>query len=110
MIRWLYLYITTPSRFDGDPRGYLLNQLGHAWIVGAPIGWICGEQFLTGVLYYAVAIELPQLLFWRGRPSDGVEDTLHVALGAFAVSFGLWSIVAIQLASVLAGTLYRAGR
>lgn len=30
MIRWLYRYISTPSRYSGDPRGYLLNQIGYA--------------------------------------------------------------------------------
>lgn len=106
MIRWLYRYITTPSRFDGDPRGYLLNQLGHTWLVGAPIGWICGQWLLVGIALYIALIELPQLLLWGGTPDDSAEDTGHVLCGALAVAID-GRIALIHLLWLAAGALSR---
>lgn len=107
MIRWLYRYISTPSRYSGDPRGYLLNQTGHAWAVGAPIGWVGGPDLLAALMcLYIAAIEVPQLLLCGGTLDDSAEDTGHVLCGALAVAVD-WRIAAIQLLWLVAGALSR---
>lgn len=106
MIGWLYRYISTPTSFPGDARGYTLNQLGHAWAIGAPIGWICGPGLMLGMALYVSLIELPQLLLWGGTLDDSAEDTGHVLCGALAVAID-WRIALIQLLWLAAGALSR---
>lgn len=107
MIGWIYRYISTPTSFPGDPRGYTLNQLGHAWAIGAPIGWIGGaDQWFGWLLIYACLIELPQLLLWGGTLDDSAEDTGHVLCGALAVAID-WRIALIHLLWLAAGALSR---
>lgn len=108
MIRWFWSYITTPSDYPGDPCGFALNQLGHAWIVGAAIG-LCAapEHIWIWMMAYVVVIEIPQTLLWGGLWSDGAEDSGHVLLGAISVSTGEPMIAAAQLLLLASGTLAR---
>ena len=106
MIGWIYRYISTPTSFPGDPRRYTLNQLGHAWAIGAPIGLICGPGLMLGMALYVALIELPQLLLWGGTLDDSAEDTGHVLCGALAVAID-WRIALIHLLWLAAGALSR---
>lgn len=82
-----------PSAFRGDPYGYLTNQAGHAYLVGAPLalalapwaGLIAGPAIVA--LAYGIIWEL---VIQRGRLwRDSLEDTVHVLAGASVMSAAL---------------------
>lgn len=106
MIRALVRYLTTPSDYARDPRGYVFNQLGHAWVVGAPLGLFGADWVLIAVLAYVAVIEAPQLLLFGGTSADAAEDTGHVALGALAVAISP-QIAAIHVLWLICGAKQR---
>ena len=94
-------FTITPSAFHNDPLGHVLNQSGHAWLLGAPAGlllwfvpWWLGLIVASGL--YWCFIELPQIRS-GGRKviGDSIEDALHFAFGVLmAYTFALWAFVA----------------
>lgn len=100
MIQWLL----TPSAFEGDPRGFAANQLGHV-AVGAALTWLLGP---LPVLAAYIAWEVFHLT-QDGKAWDGAEDYGHVAAGAAAVALAPWAL-AVALPFFAAGVLRRAGK
>ena len=108
MIRWLLNLWRTPSAFKEKPWSYALNQLGHGYVIGGLPAMIWGPPALLPlVLIYVAIVELPQLVFWKGELSDGIEDTAHVAIVAVAVAHGVWPVLAAHALFVAAGTVAR---
>jgi hypothetical protein len=107
-IRWLGRLWRTPSDFEGSPLEYALNQIGHGYLIGGVPALIWGPAALLPlVLVYLAVVELPQLVFWRGRVADGLEDAAHVATVAVAVAYGAWPALAAHALFVAAGTVAR---
>lgn len=108
LVRWLLGLWRTPSDFAGRPCGYALNQLGHGYLIGGLPAAIWGPAALGPlILGYLALVELPQLVFWRGRLGDGLEDAAHVATVAVAVAHGVWPALAAHGLFVAAGTVAR---
>lgn len=108
MLNWLLKLWTSPSAFKGDARGYLLNQLGHGYLIGGLPAAFWGPPALLPLLaLYLAIVELPQVLWWGGTLADGFEDTAHVATVAVAVAYGVWPALAAHLLFVAAGTVAR---
>ena len=78
-----------PDDFDGDWYGYLTNQAGHAYLVGAPLALILAPWW--GLVAAPFMIGLAYLLAWeiavqRGRDwRDSLEDSVHVTCGAAVI-------------------------
>ena len=107
-IHWLARLWRTPSDFEGSPLEYAINQLGHGYLIGGLPAAIWGpEALVPQILGYLAVVELPQLVFWRGRVADGLEDAAHVATVAVAVAYGLWPALAAHGLFVAAGTVAR---
>lgn len=105
---WLYRLWTSPSAFKADARGYVLNQLGHGYVIGGIPAAIWGPAaVLPLIAAYVVIVELPQRLFWGGSTADGFEDAAHVATVAIAVAWGVWPALAAHLLFVISGALMR---
>lgn len=108
---WLWKLWTSPSAFKGDARGYVLNQLGHGYLIGGIPAWLWGPAALLPLLVaYLVIVELPQFLWWGGSAEDGFEDTAHVATVAVAVAYGVWPALIAHLLFVISGGLARLGK
>jgi hypothetical protein len=98
----------TPSSFAGDPRGYVLNQLGHGYVIGALPALAWGPPAVAPlVVLYVLLVESPQLVLWGGTAADAAEDTAHVATVAVAVAWGVWPALAAHALFVLSGALAR---
>lgn len=109
-ITWLIKLWTSPSAFKGDPRGYVLNQLGHGYIIGGIPALLWGPAVLLPlIIAYVVIVELPQAMLWGGSVGDGLEDTGHVATVAVAVAYGVWPALLAHLLFVIAGAMARLG-
>jgi hypothetical protein len=75
-----------PNSFRRDPYGYLTNQAGHAYLVGAPLSmtlspwvWLLAVPVIVAVAYgliWELGVQRGRL--WR----DSLEDTVHVLAGA----------------------------
>lgn len=107
-IGWLLTLWRTPSDFAGEPWKYAINQLGHGYLIGGLPVLILGPAALAPlILVYLALVELPQLVLWRGKLADGLEDTAHVATVAVAIAHGLWPALAAHALFVAAGTVAR---
>lgn len=82
-----------PSGFRRDPYGYLTNQAGHAYLVGAPLAlalslWV-GALAAPAIAAAAYGIVWEGLIqrfrLWR----DSLEDTVHVLAGASVMAAAL---------------------
>lgn len=102
---WLLDLLRSPSSFRGDPWGYLRNQVGHAYLVGAG-GILLGLPLWVVMSGYAFW-EMIQLAFYGSTPDDSLEDMAHVTLIAMAASLGIWWLVVPQLLFVASGFLWR---
>lgn len=108
MIRWLLNLWRTPSSFPGQPWRYAANQLGHGYLIGAlPIVLWGPCTLVPAILVYVALVELPQILWWRGKLADGIEDAAHVATVAVAFAYGVWPVLAAHALFVAAGTVGR---
>lgn len=107
-VDWILKLWMTPSAFKGDARGYLINQLGHGYLIGGIPAALWGPPALLPLLAaYLAIVELPQLLLWGGSAADGCEDSAHVATVAVAIAYGVWPALAAHLLFVAAGTVAR---
>lgn len=104
MIRWLIGYLSTPSAYPGRPWAYAANQLGHL-LIGLIAAYLTGGWIAT-VALYVVMIEAPQLVWWGGEWSDGIEDVAHVAAGALALVVG-WQVLVLSGLIIAAGVAWR---
>lgn len=89
---FLLRFFRTPTAYYEQPWKYVLNQIGHAYIVGfLPVlffGWLAVPILAAG---YA-AWEYAQMRLFHAVLSDGLEDLGHVLMGAVAALFP-WVIV-----------------
>lgn len=82
-----------PDDFRRDRYGYLTNQAGHAYLVGAPIALAASPWW--GLVAAPVVVAVSYGLFWeigvqRGRLwRDSLEDTVHVLAGASVICAAL---------------------
>ena len=98
MLQWLL----TPSDFEGDPRGFLANQIGHL-MLGAALAWLIG-----GWLAIAACLAWEAVHLWRGGSWwDGTEDFAFVAAGVASVAVWPWAW-AVAAPFLAAGILRRA--
>lgn len=105
---WLWKLWTEPSAFKGDARGYVLNQLGHGYIIGGIPALLWGSAaVLPVVVAYLVIVEVPQAVLWDGAIGDGIEDAAHVATVAVAVAYGVWPALAAHALFIAAGMVAR---
>lgn len=99
MIDWFL----TPSDFEGDPKGFALNQLGHI-VLGAALAWLFGPVPVLAAYVAWEAFHVSR----GGAVWDGVEDYAFVAAGVAAVALSPWAL-AVAAPFLLAGVLRRAG-
>ena len=82
-----------PNSFRRDPYGYLTNQAGHAYLVGAPLA--LGLSLLVGLMAAPVLAAAIYGIVWEGFVQrfrlwrDSLEDTWHVFAGASVMSSAL---------------------
>ena len=103
-LRRLWAILATPSRFEGDPYGGLLNQWGH-YTLGAAVyilacaGWFFlhgempprGAAAIVMIGAYGIGWELRRQ-GWRGR--DTLEDTGFFGGGVLTVASSVQEIAA----------------
>lgn len=106
-MRWLIYLWTTPSAFVGDWRGYLLNQMGHAYGIGGATTFLFPWLFPWNVAAYAILVELMQRVFWGAETWDCLEDLGHVSLVACAAFYGIWPLLIVHACFVAAGVGWR---
>lgn len=88
--------LRTPSSFEGDPRGFLINQLGHMFIFGyMPVHYF-GYWGILAIPLYIIIVEATQVLLFDGEIWDGLEDSAYVSLGAL-VWFTFLALVPLAL-------------
>ena len=103
-LRRLWAILATPSRFEGDPYGGLLNQWGHYTLGAAVYILACAAWFFVdgemphrwiaaGAMsaLYGLAWELFRQ-GWRGR--DTVEDWAFTSGGMFTVASSVQEVAA----------------
>lgn len=85
--------LSDPNAFRRDPYGYLTNQAGHAYLVGAPLA--LALSIWAPALAVPVIVAVAYGLIWelgvqRGRLwRDSLEDTVHVLSGASVMAAAL---------------------
>jgi hypothetical protein len=84
-VNWLLDKLRSPSAFNDDPRGYAINQLGHAFVIGFLPLAAFGAWGLLVLPLYAVW-EIVQYRRYQAELSDCFEDAAFVTLGAAIVS------------------------
>lgn len=99
MLQWLL----TPSAFEGDPKGFALNQIGHV-ALGAALAWALGP---LGALALCALWEGAHLGL-GGTLWDGLEDAGFVAAGVLALTTPV-SALALAALFLGAGVARRAG-
>lgn len=97
--------LKTPSAFPADPRGYLENQTGHAYIVGGGLAYT-GLPLVVILIGYLLW-EAVQWWWYDALLWDCLEDTAHVMIVACAVRYLLPMLVVVQLLFMAAGYLQR---
>lgn len=73
-------YLRSPSAYRADPRGFALNQLGHALIVG-----LLPAALRLPIWIIIVAYSVWEVWQWqpyRAEPFDAFEDVTFVSVGA----------------------------
>lgn len=91
VIAFLLNLLRTPSAFRGDPKRYLRNQIGHAYVVGGGLA-LLGVPFWLIMALYALW-ECVQWYAYGAEVWDCLDDASHVALIAFAASYGLPGLI-----------------
>lgn len=91
-----------PDAFRKDPKGYLINQLGHVGL-GAGLAWL-GVPALVICLFF-LAWELLQWQLYRAEASDCFEDMAFVMSGV--VAFYAPILLPVLVFFLLAGVLFR---
>lgn len=99
--------LRSPSSFPKDPWGYLLNQLGHGYIVGGLPVLVFGPEALAWILLAYATWEVLQFFVYDGTLSDGVEDFTNVAVIGCASVMGLPILFAIHAMYLLVGWTIR---
>ena len=99
MLKWLL----TLSAFEGDPRGFALNQIGHV-ALGAALAWALGP--MAAVMLYAAWEGLHLSL--GGTVWDGFEDMAFVTAGVLALTTPATALIIAAL-FLAAGVARRAG-
>jgi hypothetical protein len=94
-VKWLLDKLRSPSAFNDDPRGYAINQLGHAVVVGFFPVAAFGAWGLAVLPLYAVW-EVVQFKRYQAELSDCFEDAAFVTLGA-ALVFPPLAVAALVL-------------
>ncbi len=84
-MNWLLRLLRSPSAFNNDPRGYAVNQLGHAFVIGFLPVAAFGAWGLIALPLYAVW-EIVQIRVYGGLKSDSLGDAAFVTLGASIVA------------------------
>lgn len=102
---WLLDLLKSPSEFKYDPKGYLRNQIGHAYVVGGGLALLGFPLWFIFLGY--MTWELVQYEWYESKLWDGFEDTAHVMLIAAAAHFFLWQLVACHLLFLMSGYLWR---
>lgn len=108
MIAWLLHLWTTPSAFADDWRGYLLNQLGHGYLIGGLPVLIWPEVFPWHLAAYAIAVEWVQHRYRGAAAWDCLDDLAHVALVASAAALATWWLLVPNAIRLAAGARMRA--
>lgn len=87
-------FFNAPDGYSGDPRGYALNQAGHAVVVGlAPAMLFPAVMWFIPMVY--VIWEVAQWRLRGAEPWDCVEDLAYVTGG---VTVAVAPIVALPIA------------
>lgn len=101
---WLCRLLRSPSAFERDPWGWLRNQTGHAWIVGAlPVA--LGVPWWAVLAVYALW-EAVQWARYGAALSDSLEDISHVCAGIL-IGAGVWPVIPLHLTLLAAGCVWR---
>lgn len=98
-------FLRTPSSFPADPRGFAINQAGHAGF-GMLLAWAFGPWALLPLGLAYAAWEAFQWRDHGGEDWDCVQDWCFVMTGAVAASEPV--LLPILAAWLLAGYLRRA--
>lgn len=97
--------LRSPSAYEKEPGKYLLNQIGHAYVVGFLPVFALGWQTIPFIAMVYIFWEFIQLCWFNARLSDCLEDLGHVLMGAFVA---IYAAVAIpHLILVAAGWQWR---
>lgn len=97
-------FLRTPSGFERDPKGFLINQLGHMFIFGYIPVYYFGCWGLLAIPLYIILVEVVQVLLFEGEVWDGLEDSAYVSLGALV---GFTPLALVPLALFLLSGVYR---
>ena len=95
--------LTAPSSYHGNPRGYAMNQAGHA-VLGA--AWIALGWPLWAWLAVYVAWEAVQVAAFDGTLWDSIEDAAFAGGGGLAALHG-WPVAAVLAAFFASGVARR---
>lgn len=74
-----------PSAFETDPKGYVVNQIGHV-AIGAALCWLLGPFAAFGA--YA-AWEVAQWRYRGAEAYDCLEDAAFAGVGVLALTVPL---------------------
>lgn len=97
--------LRSPSAYEKEPGKYLLNQIGHAYLVGFAPVFVFGWQAIPFLAMIYAFWEFIQFCWFDALASDCLEDLGHVLIGAFVA---LYALVAIpHLVLVAAGVQWR---
>ena len=104
MTFFLCRLLRSPSAFERDPWGWLRNQAGHAWIVGAlPV--FLGVPWWAVLAVY-VAWEAVQWARYGAALSDNLEDISHVCAGIL-IGSGFTGVLLLHMLMLGAGGAWR---
>jgi hypothetical protein len=98
--------LKTPSSFPNDPGGWIRNQIGHAYLIGA-LGYLIGLPVLFIVAAYAIW-EWVQWRRYQAEAWDCFDDLGHVCFGVAIALIGL-ELAALHAIFLASGYLRRAG-
>ena len=105
-MKWLAQLFRSPNAFRDDPKGYLRNQIGHAYIVGGALAFFL-PLWLIAIGY--AAWEFGQWRFYKAEVDDCLEDMAHVMLIACAVIYAVPQLVLVHALFLGAGYFWRKG-
>ena len=97
--------LRSPSAYEKEPGKYLLNQIGHAYLVGFAPAYVFGWQAIPVLTMIYAFWEFIQFCWFDAKPSDCLEDLGHVITGAFVAMFPAAAIPHLVL--VAAGVQWR---
>jgi hypothetical protein len=97
--------LKTPSGFEDDWKGYVRNQLGHSYLLGALPVFIFGVEALFITLPLYLTWEAIQLHRFEAQEWDSLEDTAFFLLGGLVPLFP--ALVVVQMLFILSGVMRR---